>query len=105
MEQIVLQSNVGDESVIPLVERAIQGRIQELDATLRLMEISLREYELKHEMFSRDFYRQYLDDDKLPDTVEFQMWAGEYEMYQRVLAERRALTGVQVCPSSNTLSS
>ncbi len=104
MEHVVLQVDVGGESVMPLLERAVQGRIRELDATLCLMELSLRDYELKHGMFSADFYRQYLDDDKLPDTVEFQMWAGEYEMYQRVLKERRTLTGMRICSSSNTSS-
>jgi len=104
MEQVIIQSDVSVGTVAPLVERAIQGRIRELDNTLRLLDLSLREYELQYGIFSQDFHRRYLDDDQLPDTVEFQMWAGEYEMYQRVREERKALTGVQVCPSLSTSS-
>jgi len=102
MQQLVLEAQADLGVLSKAVRRAIGERIRDLDATLRLLRQSLREYELRHNMLSDRFYQKYLSGDELPDTNEFQMWAGEYEMYQELTKERDLLAGVQVCPSKNT---
>ena len=102
MEQFVLETKADIEKASEVVTRAINERVLDLDATLRLLQQSLREYELKHGMFSNAFYEKYLDGDSLPDTNEFQMWAGEYEMFRELSTERDLLAGVQVCRSTIT---
>lgn len=102
MRQLVLEAQADVDVLGRAVVRAISERIRDLNATLRLLRQSLREYELKHNMLSDRFYRKYLSGDELPDTNEFQMWAGEYEMYQELTRGCDLLAGVQVCPSKNT---
>ncbi len=104
MNQIVLETRADAPrvAVSDAVTRAIAERVGNLDATLRLLELSLREHELKHGMFSAAFYQKYQNGDELPDTNEFQVWAGEYELSQKLGAERDLLAGVRVCPSPIT---
>lgn len=88
MPKLILEAQAGSESLSKAVTRAIDERIRELDATLRLLKRSLREYEAKYDMSSERFYQKYLDGDALPDTNEFQLWAGEYELYKGLSEER-----------------
>ena len=102
MPKLILEAQAGAEPLTEAINRAIAERIRELDATLRLLRHSLREYELKYNMSSERFYRKYLDGDTLPDTNEFQLWAGEYELCQELGRERALLNGVKICTSTTT---
>ena len=99
MSQILLETRAEYVTASDAVARAIAERIANLDATLRLVQLALREHELKVGMLSTEFYIKYQNGNELPDTNEFQIWAGEYELAKKLGAERELLAGVQVCPS------
>lgn len=102
MSRIMLETQAEYVATSDAVARAISQRVRDLDATLRLLQLSLREYELRHGMFSDKFYQKYQNGDELPDTNEFQMWAGEYELFNKLRAERDLLAGVRVWSSLTT---
>ncbi len=103
MSKIVLETRTEYvTAATDAVARAIAERVANLDSTLRLLQLSLREHESTHGMFTAEFYRKYQNGNELPDTNEFQIWAGEYELSQKLSTERDLLVGVQVCPSPTT---
>lgn len=91
MSQLVLEIQSDSDSVRTIIAQAVRERVQNLDATVRLVRISLGAYEQKYGMTSEKFYQKYLNADDLPDTSEFQMWAGEYESWLEHRGERTIL--------------
>jgi hypothetical protein len=82
--------------IVPLMQSAVERERRMLERSIERTMQALAEYEQRHGMSSREFYRKFNTGDELEDNVEFASWAGEVEMLRLLQEKYQALDGVQV---------
>ena len=94
IQQITLKTE-SEVSLKPLVQSAIQGKLQILTIGINRTRERLAAFEKQYGIMTEEFERRF-DGKDLKETLDFIDWSGEIEMLRLLDGKYRALAGVQI---------
>jgi hypothetical protein len=77
----------------PIVEAALENELRLIEAGIRQTELSLKKFEEKYQLKTRDFISCY-ENDKLEETMDFIEWIGESRMLERLKEKADTLRSI-----------
>ena len=78
-----------------IVENALANELRLQEAGIKRTDQRLHDLESRYQMTTAEFLRAY-EDNKLPETLEFAEWVGEYRMLARQREKVETLRGIRV---------
>lgn len=78
----------------PLIEGAIQNELRVIEAGIRRTEERLRTFEAEYDLSTEAFLEKY-ENDRLPETLDYAEWIGEYRMLQRLREKAETLREIR----------
>ncbi|MFN8458223.1 MAG: hypothetical protein U0401_26825 [Anaerolineae bacterium] len=84
MTTIYIEPTQEASEVLPLVQSAIESEVARLELALKMAEKRLAPFEQKYHVTSEYFMREMAVEDLTGGDDEYVIWAGEYQLKQRL---------------------
>ena len=89
-----IQDNENSINVLHLVQSTIDAEINRLQLAIKLAKQKLLIYENKYQVSSEYFITNMTAEDLAGGDDEYIIWAGEFKLYQKLLAKQKTLQDI-----------
>jgi hypothetical protein len=89
-----IQDNENSVNVLHLVQTAIEAEIKRLELAIQIAKQKLANYEHQYQVSSEYFIESMTAEDLAGGDDEYISWAGEFKLYQRLLAKHQTLLDI-----------